>query len=436
MRKKIVFWISVLFLVCLVYLAFFNRYQTDDYILAASVIKQGNFDSFLETYLHWSGRYFSFFLAKNTTLIFHDYEIYPTIAPIFSILLLVFGFFLVLKSYLGGFFKINIQKAIVLSAVYFWLCVSLGEHLYWNSAAKIYFFPMLYFLYFLYFLKRWQERGEGYVYGLLYLLSFMIIGSNEMMAVQFCVVLFLFYQKIKNQKLLFLLLASLFFLIFSFLAPGNRERLSGQELLFVQKLQSIVKLFGGLLIFSIIKSMVLIPIVHCYFKRELGYLIHHKLIFRIGVISISGLAIAGVLGAGDARSTDTFLFFVFLFLAGFIFRYRNLGRWFFLSIVLVLVPHFYLPPHRNHFFDLNYHGFDVYHDITSGKLSVFKTQMKERESILEQSSAQEMVLKRISYVPRTLYFVEIPDKQHWDYINVQLCDYYQKKFIVTESSKK
>ena len=264
MLKKISFTYLFLFLLMLIYIAFFNRFQSDDYILAAQQLKLGVVESIIYTYMNWSGRYFSFLFVKNTPLLYHSYDWHPVLLPILSVFALTAGFFFVFRAYFGGSIKSALIKAVVCTSVYFMLSFSLSEHLYWNSASKIYFFPFIYFLFFLVFYKKWLQTNGYIPHFIMYLLTFMIIGSNEIIAAIHTAIVFLLVLENRNRKSLYGLMVYCFVLIMvSFLAPGNRVR-GGDELMIFQKIKSGILLFGALNVISFVKGIIIIPFLHLF----------------------------------------------------------------------------------------------------------------------------------------------------------------------------
>ncbi len=431
MARKLSFGLLFIFLALLIFLSFFNRFQTDDFGLAHSVMQNGNWESFKETYLHWSGRYFSFFLAKNTSLLFYDFDFYPVFAPIFSIFFLIFAFRALLKTYFPEANN-SLLKAVALASLYFLLTVNLGEHLYWSSAAKIYFFPFIYYLFFLVFLKKMQENNKNSSLLLLIILSFAIIGSNEIAAAMLIATIFLsFIQKKEKYSFILLGVSSIFFAA-AFFAPGNFERMGDGGVTPLKRLTSGILLFGSLHVLAFVKGIVLLPIIHVIFEKELLKFSKDNKTLLFWLIPLTGILLISVLGASDERVTDAFLFFFVFLLSVFILRFKNLKKLAPISLLIILFPALSLPPYKEQFFTFNFHYYDAISDIVSCKMPQFKKEMQQREILLKNSKEDSVVLPKISYQPKTLYFSEIPDAGNKTFVNKQLEDFFDLKNVVTE----
>ena len=428
MVKKAAFFLLILFLTLLIYISFFNRFQTDDYILAHHIKEAGNMHSFIETYNTWSGRYFSFLLAKNTSLIYNQYNFYPTAAPIFLLVTFFLGVRFLLKNF-SGKEKIT-QKTLVFISVYFLLTFSLGEHLYWNSASKIYFFPFICYIYFLGFLLRDRKIPQTFNKFSQYLLVIIIIGSNEIIVVMTVVTLFLVYRESREKKILHLLLFSIILLIISFAAPGNFVRLNN-SVDFSSKLKSILKLSIALPVLVLMKSLIAFPVFHLFFEKEIEKLNQSKISIHIIAAAVAGLMTIAFLGGGDTRTVDTFAIFLAIGLACILFKFKNVKKLAVFSLLIFLVPPVHLPPYKQHFFTFNYHYYEAIEDVISGDLQKFKSEIFEREKALQNSKEDSIVLEKIQHVPKSLYFSEIPSELNRNFINGQYEKYYHKKSVTT-----
>lgn len=430
MLKKLTFFILSIFIASLLYISFFNRFQTDDYILASSVNNLGWFGSWIETYTDWSGRYFSFSLIKLTPLINHQYDTYPIISVVLSIFILWWASFLLLKNYFRNTFKNSVVKAIAFCALYFLLSLSLGEHLYWNAGAKIYFFPFIYFLFFLHILHLNYKKQKPFYTFSLYFLTFAIIGSNEIMGMMFCSALFFIQRENKMYHPLFFF--GILCLTFSFSAPGNFVRMShGHDISWFKKIIGSIFIFGEASVFSLLKIIILVPIIHLFFGKELHILNEKKINFMIFTLTLVGIITISFLRVGSPRASDTFLIFYLFAISLFLFQKKNLQDSAWLSIFLIATSPIQIPFYEKYFLEINFNFNDAITDVYYRKknLQGFKNEIKKREQYLENSVSDIILISPIKKIPKTLYFKEIPDKNHRNFINNQLEKYYDKKSI-------
>ncbi|PIE50327.1 MAG: hypothetical protein CSA38_03785 [Flavobacteriales bacterium] len=432
MLKKVSFMGLILFLGCLFFIAIFNRFQTDDYILAWMVEKFGLIGSVAETHTEWSGRYFSFTLAKLTSLTHHQYNVYPVLLPMISILLLYLGAFLLFRNYFQNSLAKSSSKALVFCALYFLLSLNIGEHLYWSAGAKIYLFPFIYLVFFLHFLTLNNRQNQWYYQLMMYILTFMIMGSNEIIAIIFCTALFFIqYSQKAYRKLLFF---GIIMLCISFLAPGNLIRMSGDKSMALgEDHKNPILIFGALNAISLVKALILVPFAHLFFSQELKKLNPIKALFPLITLSMVGILSVSVFGITAPRTSDTFLIFYFISLALLLFNRKNISHYAKFSIFLILLPPIKIPPHRN-FLQINYHFYTALSDIYQYKthLQGFKDEMKARENQLENSKSEDILLEKINNTPQTLYFEEIPGENNRSYINQQLERFYHKKSVYTK----
>lgn len=430
MLKKLIFFILTLFIASLLYISFFNRFQTDDYFLAWNLMEFGALGSWIETYTQWSGRYFSFSLVKLTPLLFHQYDIYPTLSVIFSIFLLAWSSFLLLKNYFENTFKNSWIKSIVFCALYFLLSLNLGEHLYWNAGAKIYFFPFIYFLFFLHILYLNNRNGKWFYTFVLYFLTFVIIGSNEIIATMFCGTLFFIQRKQKIYRSLFFF--GILCMMFSFLAPGNFVRMGYKnDISWLKKIATSIFIFGRASLFSLLKTLILVPIIHLFFGKDLHQLNKEKINFIILTLTFIGILVLSFLRAASLRTSDTFLIFYVFCVALFLFQKRNLQDWAWLSIIFILLPPIKISSYKKYFLEVNFNFSNAITDIYYRKknLQGFKHEIKKREQYIENSVSDTILLSPIQNIPKTLYFQEVPNENYRNYINDQLEKYYDKKSV-------
>jgi len=209
--------------------------SADDFIYAswAKTSQQTNYWQYqIWNYLSWNGRYFSTILLTFNPLVFQSFAGYKLI-PIFILLVFYTGLFSFLKS-LTNEKNIRIHIfSLMLSICYFNMVPSLPETLYWMSGAVTYTLTWGFLFYWGSFLIKYykNEHHKSINAFFIFLLTFIIIGSNELSAfitLTASCVLFVFRILSKRKLELFTLLLLIFsgaLLVLVFLAPGNKARL-------------------------------------------------------------------------------------------------------------------------------------------------------------------------------------------------------------------
>ncbi|WP_449400055.1 hypothetical protein [Chryseobacterium wanjuense] len=82
LAKNILVFLSILLYIGLIYIAFFNVYQTDDYIYSYGTKKLGIMGNSLDFYKNWGGRYFGYTINTLNPISNDPENILPKIYPV------------------------------------------------------------------------------------------------------------------------------------------------------------------------------------------------------------------------------------------------------------------------------------------------------------------------------------------------------------------
>lgn len=149
--------------------------------------------------MNWGGRYFGYSINTFNPLKFYKLSVLPKIYPVF----LLTSFIGVVALNLSFFFKYSflesLKKSFLFSFFYTLLLISLPEHYFWITGANIYFLPVIISGFLLFIFGKFRETGSTLFFYLSFLFIFILMGSNEIMALLLEGLLILFYIKKKTR---------------------------------------------------------------------------------------------------------------------------------------------------------------------------------------------------------------------------------------------
>lgn len=230
-------WLSIaVLLIPLIALCFFNHPSADDYS-GAAVCRDGLFfQKYVDLYLHWQGRYFSQALGMYGSYIEINYNLY-WLHPIVLFVLTLCAIYFLLSQLLKHFFKapLSIGSKLLITFLLFFLNLfvqlSMAESVYWLSSTLAYYFAYILLLFWLgTFISYGYNNGKRKLdLFFLTILSFLICGSNELIAIaliMFCAVTCLFSYRLKKstRPAVTILLIVLVGTALEILSPGSMSR--------------------------------------------------------------------------------------------------------------------------------------------------------------------------------------------------------------------
>lgn len=434
--QNIVLFLSVLLIIGLAYISLFNVYQTDDYFCSYATRKLGLLQCFTDTYTTWGGRYFGYSINMFNPVFYDSKNIVPKIYPFFLMLSFIGVFAVNLKEYFNYSFKESIKKGFLLFFFYTMLLVSLPEHYFWITGSNIYFVPVILAGILLYFIKKNKDTGEDIWFSLSLLLIILLMGSNEILAlIVWGILLVTYYQK-RNKKNLTLILTASVFLLVSFLAPGNFNRMGESE-------QGIIKwvkrigLFGANTLYVAAKVLLLLPLFMMVFEEELKKImsqITFKKAVLFWVVSLVPLLFTGHILTSIARQFESIIFYFLITLSLIVFfKFEKIKKFWWVSLFIVFLPELKIFPEKYSYFNMDFNGGNIVMELLTTDLKEYEREMNERVDIIKNSSQDSVVVDKIKEIPRILHMDEMASvKEEKTYVNDQLEKYFNKKYIRTK----
>ncbi|WP_131797500.1 DUF6056 family protein [Chryseobacterium cucumeris] len=434
--QNIVLFLSVLLIIGLAYISLFNVYQTDDYFCSYATRKLGLLQCFTDTYTTWGGRYFGYSINMFNPVFYDSKNIVPKIYPFFLMLSFIGVSAVNLKEYFNYSFKESIKKGFLLFFFYTMLLVSLPEHYFWITGSNIYFVPVILAGILLYFIKKNKDTGEDIWFSLSLLLIILLMGSNEILAlIVWGILLVTYYQK-RNKKNLTLILTASVFLLVSFLAPGNFNRMGESE-------QGIIKwvkrigLFGANTLYVAAKVLLLLPLFMMVFEEELKKImsqITFKKAVLFWVVSLVPLLFTGYILTSIARQFESIIFYFLITLSLIVFfKFEKIKKFWWVSLFIVFLPELKIFPEKYSYFNMDFNGGNIVMELLTTDLKEYEREMNERVDIIKNSSQDSVVVDKIKEIPRILHMDEMASvKEEKTYVNDQLEKYFNKKYIRTK----
>lgn len=434
--QNIVLFLSVLLIIGLAYISLFNVYQTDDYFCSYATRKLGLLQCFTDTYTTWGGRYFGYSINMFNPVFYDSKNIVPKIYPVFLMLSFIGVSAVNLKEYFNYSFKESIKKGFLLFFFYTMLLVSLPEHYFWITGSNIYFVPVILAGILLYFIKKNKDTGENIWFSLSLLLIILLMGSNEILAlIVWGILLVTYYQK-RNKKNLTLILTASVFLLVSFLAPGNFNRMGESE-------QGIIKwvkrigLFGANTLYVVAKVLLLLPLFMMVFEEELKKImsqITFKKAVLFWVVSLVPLLFTGYILTSIARQFESIIFYFLITLSLIVFfKFEKIKKFWWISLFIIFLPEPKVFPEKYSYFNIDLNGENIVMELLTTDLKEYEREMSERVDIIKNSSQDSVVVDKIKEIPRILHMDEMASvKEEKTYVNDQLEKYFNKKYIRTK----
>lgn len=434
--KNILFLISVIVFLSLVYIAQFNVFQTDDYVNAAVARQFSKIGHIKDFYFNWGGRYFSYTL--NTFIPAGNPHFYwlPKAFPVFYFSALIFGFWLNFKFY----FNQNSREALINSGVLFLFytvsLASISEHFFWLCGANIYFLPIILLIYLIYFWGKFQvnKRWKPIVF----LLFFFLMGSNEILAILLIQWILFLYLKKRTFENLFLLLFGVICLSVSVFAPGNFVRAKESTESIVEFIYKSSGIFVANSIYIFLKLCLIVPFFTIFFSeilKKITLKISKFEILLFVAFSLLVLLLSGVMRLALERVLDSLILYLLVMFSLILSSYvKHIPKVFLLAVVVFFLPKIQLYPQQFIYFKVNYNLFNIGKEIFGNHLQSYENEIKERHKMIRNSQNNVIELPLIKNTPFVLYFEEIGEKNKPNYINKQLEYFYDKKKIYVEDN--
>ncbi|WP_185288413.1 DUF6056 family protein [Chryseobacterium lactis] len=434
--QNIVLFLSVILCIGLVYISMFNVYQTDDYMCAYGTRVEGLWGNFTHTYLYWGGRYFGYTVNMLNPVAYDINGIFPKVYPIFLMLSFIGVAALNFKAYFSYSPGEALKKSLMLFFFYTILLVSIPEHYFWITGSNIYFLPVILSGLLLYFFKKNEDTAKKIWFYLSLLLIVVLMGANEILALLLQGLLMVsYYQKRNKQNLIFLLTGTVFLLV-SFLAPGNFNRMGETEDGLLKWLKRVA-VFGANTAYIAFKSLLVLPIFIKVFEKELKKNTQ-KITFQKAVsvwaVSLLPLLFTGFILNLIARQFENIIFYFFItFAVLLVFKMEKIKQFWWVSFIIIFLPEFRVFPERYSYLNIDLNAANIATEIFTTDLAEYEREVDERIDLIRHCPKDSVVVKKVKVIPRILYFDEMASvNENETYVNDQLQKYFEKKYIRTK----
>lgn len=450
------FWISLASLIPFFIFFFFTTPLADDIFYRNYGQDKTTWEFLVHHYNTWTGRYFSnWMMAINPFSITSNPGVYPLMMGSLFLVYL-FSLYLVIQVLLRNF---NVQSkkhsqsriafflTIIITALFIHKMPRVTDTFYWFAGASSHLLPMCLILIsvalYLRGLKSPNRSMRTLSVIIVTMVSFIVSGSNETLAVQwlFTLLFVVFYQKIifqRWEKVLFLpLVFAIVGFIILYFAPGNavraKELQGGHDILLL-----LVKPWGLVAETTVryISLSLFIVIIAVFPKlkdaqEQLSQKIKSKNsvwllnLFGLGLFLITFQPSVWTMGGLPPRRVlnNTYLFFLlygtFLIILSahkmkFIERWserfsgKNMKLIFTLSLVAL------------------FNNFYAWKDLVH--LPKYIDSTKKRDLIVSSGQGKDVILTPLDYFPPTFFYEDITTKPD-DYRNIVFAEFYKLKSV-------
>lgn len=434
--QNIVLFLSVILCIGLVYISMFNVYQTDDYMCAYGTRVEGLLGNFTHTYLYWGGRYFGYTVNMLNPVAYDVTGVFPKVYPLFLMLSFIGVSAINFKAYFRYSSVEALKKSLMLFFFYTILLVSIPEHYFWITGSNIYFLPVILSGFLLYCLKKDEETGKKiWFYAALFLIV-MLMGANEILALILEGLLMVFYYQKRNKKNLSFLLVGTIFLLVSFLAPGNFNRMGEAEDGLVKWLKRGA-VFGANTAYIAFKSILVLPLFIKVFEKELKNIVQKRTYKEAALfcaVSLLPLLFTGYILNLIARQFENIIFYFFItFAVLLVWKVEKIKQFWWVSLFIILLPELKIFPERYSYFNIDLNAANIAREVFTTDLKEYEREVDERISRIKNSPGDSVVVEKVKVIPRVLYFDEMAsEKENETYVNDQLQKYFEKKYIRTK----
>jgi hypothetical protein len=421
--------LPVLLLIFLfIYLGWQGSASSDDYADYALVQKMGFWGAIQETYLHWGGRFISYFIVFLMNPLNFGEQWGPAILNTIQLLLFLCIPFLITKI---SHKKWNLSNEIIISfslITGFILCYlpSNVELLYWFTGSWVYLPGLVFMLYWYVLIEKENKSKNNKI--LIVLLPFIIAGTNEINILIMAWLILLVFIKSKRDRFCYLvIIAFVIGAAFELLTPGNMQRSNfflleahhpARDFLFSIN-ASFQKTFHYLKDWFRSTPILLVWLALALLKPsgKIQFTIKMKAFSALSIFMIPLLFFPFIYATGMTNPPERLLnvIFIFLFIAGcFLFNvlfdliYNRSSSQIILASFIALVLLFqasYSSNLRTALFDLK-------------EISSYRKELDLRKHLVDQhakvSSQDTLHLPAIKHIPQTIFYSDLSlNAGHW-----------------------
>ncbi|RDV15894.1 hypothetical protein DXT99_07855 [Pontibacter diazotrophicus] len=449
--------IGLLVLLPFLFLTLYNHPQADDFGFAVRDMTYGFWETQVNYYMNWTGRYFSTTTAfQINPVIYGNFDRYK-VYSLLLILLLVVSTCLFLHKLLQRHF--NVLKTLALAALllclYLMQLPSVSEGMFWLPGYLTYQLPNIMLLLLLALLISFFRTGSSN-YKVLYvafaaLLCVAVVGSNEMSIVMaFTTILFILYHNRNDRQnrlyLLCLFILCVVAILAAVLAPGNYARMEEHPNASKPLWATIYAAFLTVLSFyrwlaPILVASVLYVIywglpladktkASSFFEVNLRLSLCHYIV----TLFLMQFAFTWAVGERPTPRVENVIYFFFVF------------GWFYnVQVALTKYAHLLqaerrlspiLPLAVMFLFILQVFAIDgniatAYTDLLSGKATAYNSALNQRYAYLKESDCDTCSLAPLPAIPKTLYFMDVVEGEENSsfWVNIDYADYWSKSAV-------
>lgn len=385
-----------------------------------------------EFYLNWGGRYFGYGYNMLIPLSKDPENILPKIYPVFLIFIFIGISALNFKEFFNYSWLQAIGKGFVLFFFYTVILTNISEHYFWFTGSNVYFLPVIVSGLLLFFCKKYNNTNKNMWYSLALLSIFILMGSNEILALIVFGIIVYCNTQYKSAKARIMLTVAFSGILISFLAPGNFQRMAGFQDVFYLKWIKRIIYFGADTTYIFIKTALIIPLFIKIFENELAKIADRydfKKFIMIWMISFLPLLFLGFIMNGIGRQVENIIFFWLLSSSVIVYAKISLIKkyWIF-CLIFILMPKTNFFPEKYGNFNLSFNLNNIAEEIIYTDLKAYETEIDNRVHILGTTQSDSVVVDKIKTVPVVLYFDEMSSvNETRNYVSMQQEKYFNKK---------
>ncbi|GAB3536533.1 hypothetical protein GCM10027443_27090 [Pontibacter brevis] len=449
--------IGLLVLLPFLVLTLYNHPQADDYGFAFRDMTYGYWETQINYYMNWTGRYFSTTTAfRINPIIYGNFALYKLYSLLLILLLAASAYLFLFKllHYHLDSLKITALAALLL-CLYLMQMPSTSEGIFWLPGYLTYQLPNIMMLLLLTLLLSFFRTGNkslksSYIV-LAALLCVAIAGSNEMALVMgFTTLLLILYSSWQDKQnrpyLLILFLLCVVASLTAVLAPGNYARMEEHPnaskplwstvyaafLAFISFYRWSAPLLAASVLYVLYWGLSLAEKTKGtgVFKVDLRL----SLFYYLATLFLMQFAFTWAVGERPTPRVENVIYFFFVFgwfynIQVVITRYAHL-----LQAERKLSPA--LPLAISALFVLQIFAIEgnvatAYVDLVSGKAAAYNQALNQRYSYLKNSGCDTCNLTPLPVIPQSLYFMDVMEgEENSDFwINTDYADYWGKSAV-------
>lgn len=442
--------IGVLSILPFLIISIFINPSADDFCYNNISRDVGYWNTQLDAYNGWTGRYFSTAVLSIRALVSGSFIIYKIIPVILLILLFISIYHLSSSIFLTLKKRNHYILTFFILTLYLIQMPAPSEGFYWLAASITYQLSIILSIFLISFFIKYLETHKKKYLIISILFSFLVIGLNEisMLFINSLIGVVFIYKSIQKQKINYpisiLLIFMVIFSIIVIFSPGSAARggtypNNHQFFYSIYKTISATKSNLGDWLPTII---VFLLIFFEYFDKNISLLtpkifIVNPFIPFIIVFSVPFIALFPIywsLNWVPSRSVNLIYFF---FLIGLIY--------------LTFVLYFKLKSENSNFLSytkwVKYFLFILifirlgennniriaYSDLLSGRAYKYDRELRDRYKAIQNNEKDTLVIPKLTSLPKTIHFEDIrSNPKHW--INQCYKSYFNQKEIILKSN--